>query len=128
MKDLNQLLELGKQWFGDNYDKLLPKIKTYTKQVGRKAAKPLLEIYFVLKVDSTPRSEKGWIIAALAYIFVPLDLIPFRKFGLLGWLDDGAAIAFAYNKVKKHITPQISFEVDRMLDLWFSETLVEIVN
>ncbi len=127
MKDLNQLIDLGRQWFGENYNKLLPKIKMYAKQVGRVAAKPVLELYFVLKEDSTPRSEKAWIIAALAYIFVPLDLIPFRKFGLLGWLDEAAAIAFAYNKVKKHITPQISFEVDRLLDLWFSDNIVEVI-
>ena len=127
MRNLNELFELSRQWFGENLNLLLPKIKSYAKRAGRLAAKPVLQLYFVLKEDSTPRGEKAWIIAALAYMFIPLDVIPFRKFGLLGWLDEGAAITFAYNKVKKHITPQINFEVERLLDLWFAENIVEII-
>lgn len=127
MKDLNNLFELSKGWFGENFNKLLPLIKLHAKRVGRVAAKPILELYFVLKEDSTPRIEKAWIIAALAYIFIPLDLIPFRKFGLLGWMDESLAIAFAYKKAKKHITKQIEFEVEYLLDKWFCNQVVEVV-
>ncbi len=127
MRNLNQWFDLSKEWFGENLNLLLPKIKAYARKGGRMAAKPLLQLYFVLKEDSTPRSEKAWIIAALAYIFIPLDLIPFRKFGLLGWLDESIAISFACKKVKKHITPKINFMVECQLDQWFSDNSVQII-
>lgn len=116
---MKEILEKSKEWFGENFGELFIKIKAHAKKAGRFATKPILELYFVLREESTSRSDKTLIVLALAYLFVPIDLIPFRKFGLLGWLDEAIAINYAYNKMKKQITPQIAFEVERILDEWF---------
>lgn len=125
---MKELVEKSKEWFGENFSELLVQIKMYAKKAGRFATKPLLELYFVLRDDATPVSDKALIVAALAYVFVPTDLIPFRKFGLLGWLDESISITYAYNKVKKRITPQIEFEVERILDGWFEGITVELMD
>lgn len=125
MKDI---LEKSKEWFGENFGELFTKIKAHAKKAGRFATKPILELYFVLREDNTSVADKALIVGALAYLFVPIDLIPFRKFGLLGILDESFAISYAYNKMKKQITPQIEFEVERILDEWFERVSIQMIE
>ena len=42
-------------------------------------------------------------------------------------MDEIAAIMLAYNKVKKHITPEIESEVENTLEKWFPKAKCEIV-
>lgn len=125
---MKELVEKSKEWFGENFGDLLAQIKTYAKKAGRFATKPILELYFVLREENTPLADKALIVGALAYLFVPVDLIPFRKFGLLGILDESVAISYAYKKMKKLITPQIEFEVERILDEWFEGISIQMIE
>jgi len=47
----------------------------------------------------------------------------YQLFGSLGqrWFDEIASISVAYQKVSKHITPEIEAKVDAILDRWFPE-------
>ena len=116
---MEEFIVKSKSWFGDNFSGLLESIKKYAKKVGRVAARPLVTLYFVLDDDNSSETDKILILAALVYTVIPGDLIPFRKWGLLGWLDDGVSVAYAYKKMQRLITQQIRFDVERVLDQWF---------
>ena len=91
--------------------------------------KPVLLLYYVMTDEATPRSVKLSVGAALAYLVLPIDLISGKKHPLLGKLDEATAIVAAYQKVKKHVTPEMERKADETLDRWFPEnTPFEVVN
>ncbi len=96
-------------------------IKMYAAKAGREATRVVLELYYVVKSPHTPALDKTLIIAALGYQLLPDDrkLISREKYGLLGLLDNGAALALAYNRVKTRVTPQIENQVNAILNQWF---------
>lgn len=96
-------------------------IKVYAAKSGREATRVVLELYYVVKSPHTPALDKTLIIAALGYQLLPDDkkLLSRKKYGLLGLLDNGAALAIAYNRVKARVTPQIEAQVDAILNQWF---------
>lgn len=94
-------------------------IKMYAVKAGREATRVVLELYYVVKSPNTPTLDKTIIIAALGYQLLPNDLMSRDKYGWLGLLDNGAALAIAYQKVKKRITPQIEAQVNAVLNQWF---------
>lgn len=112
-----------------NASQLWDNIKTYAKKVGRAGARPVLLLYYVMKDETTPRSVKLTVGSALAYLVLPINLISMKKHPLVGWMDEAASIAVVYQKVKKHITPEIERKTDELLDKWFAEyTPYETVN
>ena len=88
----------------------------------------MLELYYVVKSPHTPALDKTLIIAALGYQLLPDDkkLLSREKYGLLGLLDNGAALALAYNRVKTRVTPQIEAQVDAILNQWFDSERPQI--
>lgn len=104
-----------------NASLLWDKIKEYARKVGRVGARPVLLLYFVMTDEATPRSVKITVGSALAYLVLPIDLISGKKHPILGKVDEAAAIVLAYQKVKKHITPEIERKTDEVLDKWFAE-------
>jgi len=99
---------------------ILNNMGSYVKRVGRTAAKPAILLYLVLKAPATSKKDKYIVYAALAYIVLPINLISAKRIPLLGWVDEAAAIALAYKKVKNNITPDMELEAENMLDRWFS--------
>lgn len=114
MDELNNILSR----FGGT-EQLWNYIKMYAGKGGREVTKTILELFYVMKSPNTGMIDKTLIGAALAYQLLPEDLMPRDKFGLLGFLDNGVTLAFAYNRVKKLVTPQIENQVKAMLDQWF---------
>ena len=104
-----------------NASLLWDKIKEYAKLVGRVGARPVLLLYYVMTDENTPRSVKLTVGAALAYLVLPVDLISKKKHPILGRADEAAAILLAYQKVKKHITPEMEQKADETLDKWFAD-------
>ena len=127
-KDIRSLLEKVKDvdWKGKG-EELMEKIKPYAQTVGRTAAKPLLQFYYVMVYESTPTLDKVLIYAAIFYTISPVSLIPSSVYKLLGVLDEGAAILYVYKKVKERITPEIELKVESILDEWFG-TKYELVE
>lgn len=111
--------ELSKLFGGA--EQLWQYIKKYASKSGREATRTILELYYVVKSPNTPALDKTIIIAALGYQLLPDDkqLISRDKYGLMGLLDNGAALALAYNRVKARVTPQIEAQVDAILNQWF---------
>jgi len=109
------------QEFAGNADKIWQSIKAYAKKGGRVATKVLLELYYVMIDKNTSGTDKFLIGAALAYQVLPTDLLPKSRLGLLGFIDNAAALTYAYNKVKQAVTPEIETKVENTLLKWFGE-------
>ena len=88
-------------------------------KVGIEATRVMLELFYVLKSPDTSMLNKSLIVAALGYQLLPEDAMPRDKFGLLGFLDNGVTLAFAYNRVKSSVTPEIEQQVNNILWNWF---------
>lgn len=102
-----------------NLPVLWDKIKTYAKHLGRSTTRQVLLMYYVLKCDETPKSDKVVIYSALVYLVLPISLISFRRHPLIGWFDEAASIAIAFRKIRQNITPIIEYQADQVLDRWF---------
>lgn len=114
--------------FFGSAEQLWQYIKIYATKAGREATRVVLELYYVVKSPHTPALDKTLIIAALGYQLLPDDkkLLSREKYGLLGLLDNGAALALAYNRVKTRVTPQIEAQVDAILNQWFGSEQPQI--
>ena len=100
-------------------DKVIGKIKEYAVKAGRVAAKPLLQFYYVMTDAEITTMEKALIYGAIIYTVSTLSIIPAAVYHIFGILDEGAAIAFVYKKVKDKITPAINLKVDESIEDWF---------
>lgn len=98
------------------------KIKTYAKQAGRIAAKPLLIFYYVLKEAPLTSKDKMLIYGCILYVITPINLIPQRVFHLLGVMDEATAIVLVIRKVRDKITPEIIAKANATIAEWFDET------
>ena len=102
-----------------NPDQLWQYIKQYAVKAGREATRMVLELYYVVKAPTTPVMDKTIIVGALAYQLLPNDLLSRKKFGILGLADNVATLAIAYNRIKRHVTPEIKTQVEDTLNQWF---------
>ncbi len=119
-KDVSALLEKVKNvdWhrkISDLHDKIQP----YALKVGRTAARPLLQFYYVMNDKETSTLDRTLIYAAIIYTISPTSLLPASVYKLLGVLDEGAAMLYVYKKIKNKITPEINARVEHTLNEWF---------
>lgn len=127
-KDIKRLLARVKNvdW-RDKINRIYIKLQPYALKVGRVAARPLLQFYYVMKDEKTSTLDRILIYAAIIYTISPVSLIPSAVFKFIGVLDEGAAVLYVYKKIKSKITPEINAQVDETLDQWFG-TRYEMVR
>lgn len=127
-KDILALLEKVKDvdWQG-KAGGLYEKLKPYAIKVGRVAAKPLLQFYYVMNDERTSTFDRILIYAAIIYTISPVSLIPNAVYKLLGVLDEGVAVLYVYKKIKEKITPEINYKVESTLNEWLG-TEYELVK
>lgn len=127
-KDIKRLLARIKNvdW-RDKINHVYIKLQPYALKAGRVAARPLLQFYYVMKDEKTSTLDRVLIYAAIIYTISPVSLIPSAVFKFIGVLDEGAAVLYAYKKIKGKITPEINAQVDETLDQWFG-TRYEMVR
>ena len=119
-KDVQPLLDKLKSvdWRG-KINSLIDKVRPWALKVGRTTARPLLQCYYVLDDDNTSTLDRVLIYGAIIYTVVSKDFLPRSVFGVLGVLDDGAAMMYAYKKINSKITPEINAKVENTLNEWF---------
>lgn len=119
-RDVQPLIDKVKNvdWRG-KINSLIDKVRPWALKVGRATARPLLQCYYVLDDDNTSTLDRVLIYGAIIYTVVSKDLLPRSVFGVLGVLDDGAAMLYAYKKIKSKITPHINAKVEDTLNEWF---------
>lgn len=119
-KDVKPLLEkLDSVDWKYRMSKLTEKIKDYAVKAGRVAVKPLLQFYYVMTDAETTTMEKALIYGAIIYTVSPVSIIPSAAYRILGILDEGAAVAYVYKKIRDKITPAITLKVAETIEDWF---------
>ena len=103
------------------YDALWSKIGEYAMKVGRWSVRPVILMWYVMLNKDTPKADKVLILSAISYLVLPIDLISGKRLPVIGWLDELVSLTIAYQKVCKHITPEMEAKVDAILDKWFSD-------
>ena len=119
-KDISGLLKKVKNvdWRG-KINALMDTLRPWALKVGRVAARPLLQFYYVMEDESTSTLDRVLIYAAIIYTILPHDLVPRTVYKVLGVLDDGVAMLYVYKKIKDKITPEINSKVEDTLNEWF---------
>ena len=80
----------------------------------------VLILYYVMMAPGVPLGIKTAIVGALAYVIVPVDLIP-DFIPVAGYTDDMAAIVSAVGMVADLITPDIKRKAaDKVRDIFGS--------
>ena len=100
-------------------NELFDTIKGYAIVAGRATTKIMLELYYVMLAETTTSLDKFLIAASIAYQVIPKEVLTTSKLGLFGLIDNAATLLFAYNRVKKSITPEIASKVDDLIHKWF---------
>lgn len=127
-KDIKALMEkIGDVDWKRKADEVMEWLRPYAIKVGRVAAKPLLQFYYVMTDENTSTLDRILVYAAILYTISPVSLIPSAVFKVLGILDEGAAMMFVYKKVKECITPDVDYKVEQTLNEWFG-TEYELVE
>lgn len=102
-----------------NYEMLWQEIGMYAKKVGRASTKPLLLLYYVMTSKDTPKNDKILIASAISYVVFPIDILSSKRLPIIGWLDEIVSLTVVYQKVSKHITPEMETKAEVLLDKWF---------
>ena len=119
-KDVKPLIEKVKSIdLKKKIKSLIEKLRPWALKVGRAAARPIMQFYYVMDDPKTSTLDKVMIYGAIVYIIIPHDLLPRSVFKLIGVLDDGAAALYVYRRIKGRITPEIRLRVEERLDEWF---------
>ena len=127
-KDIKALMEkVGDVDWKRKADEVMAWLKPYAVKVGRVAAKPMLQFYYVMTDEDTSTLDRTLVYAAILYTISPVSLVPSAVYKVLGILDEGAAMMFVYKKVKERITPDIDNKVEQTLNEWFG-TEYELIN
>lgn len=77
------------------------KLRRVAKQIGREA----LILAFALRDPATPLPLKAAAVAALAYVFSPVDLVP--DLPLIGWVDDLLVLSFGVPYLVRKLPPAV---------------------
>ena len=128
-KDIKALMEkVGDVDWKRKADEVMAWLKPYAVKVGRVAAKPMLQFYYVMTDEDTAALDRILVYAAILYTISPVSLVPSAVYKVLGILDEGAAMMFVYKKVKERITPDIDNKVEQTLNEWFGTEYELIVE
>lgn len=92
-------------YYSDN--RLWKKIERVAKKVGATVLLPVFTLYYMLQDDKVSLQHKAYIVGALGYFILPIDLIPDGVLPVIGFTDDIAVMTLVLKLVKDSITPEI---------------------
>ena len=92
-------------YYSDN--RFWKKVERVAKKVGATVLLPVFTLYYMLQDDKVPLQHKTYIVGALGYFILPIDLIPDGILPVIGFTDDIAVMTLVLKLVKDSITPEI---------------------
>ena len=87
-------------------------------RAGRSIAKPALEVLEMAIDPLTPTNVRISLIASLAYLIMPLDLLP-DFMPVVGFSDDFVALTAVLSIWSRYITPAIRIRAEKKLNKLF---------
>ena len=87
-------------------------------KAGRSIAKPALEVLEMAIDPLTPTNVRISLIASLAYLIMPLDLLP-DFMPVIGFSDDFVALTAILSIWSKYMTPAIRIRAEKKLNKLF---------
>lgn len=92
-----------------NYDEmsLYDKLLSVAGVLGEVVLLPIFKLYFVLQAKSTPMRTKLYIMGALGYFILPVDLIPDFLPAIIGFSDDLVVVTYVLKLVNDYMTPEL---------------------
>ncbi|MGE6629037.1 YkvA family protein [Bacillus sp. NPDC077027] len=96
------------------------KLKKTAQKAGVSVVYAVLLLYYTLQKPEVPVKAKTFIVGALGYFILPIDLIPDAMVGV-GYTDDLGAITFALLQVAMYIDDGVKFKAKDRLSQWFGE-------
>lgn len=115
-EEVHEIRKYG-AYYSEN--KFWEKIGKVAKKVGATVIRPVFLLYYLLQDKNTPVRHKAYIIGALGYFILPIDLIPDTLLPLIGFTDDLAVLKLVLTLVKDSITPAIKNRADRKISELF---------
>lgn len=104
------------------------KLEGFARRVGRSTARTPLLLYYVMQSGETSTKDKAIIATCLAYLILPVDLIPSSRFSIFGWADEILSIEIVFDRMRKYITPAMYAKAEEQLDKWIPEKKSNIVH
>jgi len=99
--------------FDDN--KFWDKVISIAKKVGETVLRPALTLYYILEEGNISLKNKAYIIGALGYFILPIDIIP-DFIAVLGYTDDLAVMFILLKQLQDCNTPEIQEKVELKID------------
>ncbi|MCY7009177.1 DUF1232 domain-containing protein [Fusobacterium simiae] len=99
--------------------KFWEKMKEVAKKIGLKTTSYALILYYVLKKDEVPLTDKMLITGCLGYFILPFDLVP-DLIPVVGYSDDVAGMIFAVKRCMNYVDDEIKENVSNKLISWFN--------
>ena len=92
-------------YYSDN--RFWKKVERVAKKVGATVLLQVFTLYYMLQDDKVSLQHKAYIVGALGYFILPIDLIPDGILPVIGFTDDIAVMTLVLKLVKDSITPEI---------------------
>lgn len=109
-KDLAAIRSYGKYYEEKKLWKTLSKV---AKNLGSKLLIPVLQLYYMLESSDMSLKNKAYIIGALGYFILPVDIIPDFIYPVLGFTDDLAVMTIVIRLVEDHLTSEVKEKAKR---------------
>lgn len=109
-KEVHEVEKYG-TYYSDN--RLWKKLERVAKKVGATVLLPVFTLYYMLQDDKVSLQHKAYIVGALGYFILPIDLIPDGILPVIGFTDDIAVMTLVLKLVKDSITPEIKVRANQ---------------
>lgn len=111
-EEVHEVQQYGTYYSDNNFWK---KIRRVAKKVGATVLQPVFTLYYLLQDEKVSVRHKAYIVGALGYFILPLDLIPDGLLPMIGFTDDIAVMTLVLKLVKDSITTEIKAKVKARL-------------
>lgn len=109
-------------YYSDN--RFWKKVERVAKKVGATVLLPVFTLYYMLQDDKVSLQHKAYIVGALGYFILPIDLIPDGILPIIGFTDDIAVMTLVLKLVNDGVTPEIKARANaRVAEITGTESL-----
>lgn len=120
-EEVHEIQKYGKYYSNSHFWK---KVERIAKKVGATVLLPVFTLYYMLQDDKVSLRHKAYIVGALGYFILPIDLIPDGILSVIGFTDDIAVMTLVLKLVKDSITPEIKAHAnDRVSEIIGTDNL-----